>query len=233
MRRGIGMNNKRRKIVDIARVLFQEQGYAKTTITQIAEASGFQTGSIYHFFKNKEEIFMATVLDREIELRDIIFHYYRQNNKTVSGVYVYCTICYLIFYSSEHYSNMLDYNYYSYHLSNVITQISKQATERNLEWFAGKGAGQSVTYEQMYQRTLAMSGVIYGFLTDIKNRHYIPFRSRIRTFFNIALTTYGISPDEIVQMTSDEVLDSLECDARAILDDFSRSASSGALSFRG
>ncbi len=223
------MNTKRRRIVDTARVLFQEQGYAKTTITQIVEASGFQPGSIYHFFKNKEEIFMATVLDREIELREIISRYYEQNHKEVGGAYIYCMICYLIFYSSEHYDNMLDYNYYSYHLSRVITQISKQTAERNLQWFAPKDAPSTVSYEQMYQKTLAMSGVIYAFLTDIKNRHYIPFRSRIRTFFTIALTTYGVAPEEIAQMTCDDVLDSLECDARAILDGFGSSTLTGTI----
>ena len=55
-------NATRDRIVDSARQLFWEQGYAATSLAQISEASGANTGSIYYFFKTKEAILEA-VLD--------------------------------------------------------------------------------------------------------------------------------------------------------------------------
>lgn len=46
--------------------LFREQGYAATTLRQIAEVSGIQAGSIYYHFEGKDDI-AARVLDTGID----------------------------------------------------------------------------------------------------------------------------------------------------------------------
>ena len=219
------MSEKRKIIVDAARNLFMEQGYSKTTILQIADASGFQTGSIYHFFKNKEDIFKAAVLEREVELRAAITEYYKQQNMPTEGAYIYCMITYLILYLSEHYENMLDYNYQSYHLASVVKAISEHATERNLSWFGDNFPKSENAYTEMYLRTMGISGVIYSILTDMVSHHYVSFRIRVRQFFKIALTTYGVSEEEIKTMTSDTNLDLLERDVRGVLDTLESSTS--------
>lgn len=43
--------------------LFKEKGYAKTTVRDIAAEVGIQSGSIFHHFKNKEEILLAIMSD--------------------------------------------------------------------------------------------------------------------------------------------------------------------------
>jgi len=49
----------KRRIIRISRRLFLEQGYDKTSVRQILNKSGLSTGSLYHFFKNKEEILLS------------------------------------------------------------------------------------------------------------------------------------------------------------------------------
>ena len=46
--------------------LFRHQGYAATTLRQIADAAGIKAGSIYYHFGSKEEI-LGRVLDAGIE----------------------------------------------------------------------------------------------------------------------------------------------------------------------
>lgn len=53
----------RRKVVATARRLFVEKGYEETTIRQISAAAGVSSGSIYHFFADKEGIFLDVVLE--------------------------------------------------------------------------------------------------------------------------------------------------------------------------
>ncbi len=56
----------RNQILAAAARLFRHQGYASTTLRQIAEVTGIQAGSIYYHFEGKDEI-AARVLDAGIE----------------------------------------------------------------------------------------------------------------------------------------------------------------------
>jgi len=54
----------RQTIVESAHRLFVEQGYAATSMRQIADASGLALGGIYNHFENKEAIFVDVILSR-------------------------------------------------------------------------------------------------------------------------------------------------------------------------
>ena len=53
---------REKRIVDIAREVFVAHGYEGTSIPLIADAAGYNKRTIYLYFKNKEEIFLAVVL---------------------------------------------------------------------------------------------------------------------------------------------------------------------------
>lgn len=52
------------RIVDSAKLLFSEQGFERTTIDAIAEASGVSKMTVYSYFTSKEALFGATVLHK-------------------------------------------------------------------------------------------------------------------------------------------------------------------------
>jgi TetR/AcrR family transcriptional regulator, cholesterol catabolism regulator len=52
----------RAQIVDAAALLFRDQGYAATTIRQIAGSIGMQAGSVYYYFNSKDEILNEILL---------------------------------------------------------------------------------------------------------------------------------------------------------------------------
>jgi AcrR family transcriptional regulator len=52
---------RRNEILDSAQELFNSKGYEKTSINDIANETGVAKGTIYHYFKTKEEIFDAIV----------------------------------------------------------------------------------------------------------------------------------------------------------------------------
>ena len=60
----------RRRVLDAAAELFVTQGYAGTTIRQIAAATGIKAGSIYHHFDSKEALFVAVLNDGIIVMLD-------------------------------------------------------------------------------------------------------------------------------------------------------------------
>lgn len=57
-------NSKINSIVETARTLFAQNGFARTTLDTIAEMSGVTKMTIYSHFKSKEELFGATITNR-------------------------------------------------------------------------------------------------------------------------------------------------------------------------
>jgi AcrR family transcriptional regulator len=61
----------RNKIIKISRRLFLEQGYENTTVRQVLKKASLSTGSLYHFFKNKEEILLFSLKDALLEISSL------------------------------------------------------------------------------------------------------------------------------------------------------------------
>lgn len=60
------------RIIDLAEPLFFKKGYEGATIIEIAHACGYNKRSIYLYFKDKEEIFLAVVLRGLNRLHDVL-----------------------------------------------------------------------------------------------------------------------------------------------------------------
>jgi len=63
---------RRAEILEQAEKLFAGKGFHETTMAQIAEASGFSTGSLYHFFSGKEELYSVMVMEKVRHMYDQI-----------------------------------------------------------------------------------------------------------------------------------------------------------------
>jgi len=57
---------RRASILDAARRVFARQGYSATTVDEIAEEGGFAKGTLYSYFKSKEEIYL-TALTQDVQ----------------------------------------------------------------------------------------------------------------------------------------------------------------------
>lgn len=71
---GIREENKkyyREKILKASREIFSLQGYENTTIEQIAENGGIGLGTVYNYFKSKEELFVLSMADDIAEATEI------------------------------------------------------------------------------------------------------------------------------------------------------------------
>jgi len=61
----------RNNIIKISRRLFLEQGYDNTTVRQVLKEASLSTGSLYHFFKNKEEILLVSLKNALFEISSL------------------------------------------------------------------------------------------------------------------------------------------------------------------
>lgn len=69
-------DERRQEILAAALAAFAENGYAKTTMDDIVQRSGLSKGTLYWHFKNKEELFIATIVfafqDMETQLTALV-----------------------------------------------------------------------------------------------------------------------------------------------------------------
>ena len=53
--------DKKEKLIEAAYELFCERGYYKTTTPEVARRAGLAVGSLYAYFKDKDDLFMAAL----------------------------------------------------------------------------------------------------------------------------------------------------------------------------
>ncbi|MBO4789433.1 MAG: TetR/AcrR family transcriptional regulator, partial [Oxalobacter sp.] len=58
---------KRNAILKVARELFNEKGYHKTSMSEITEKVGGSKATLYGYFKSKEMLFQAVMADSSLE----------------------------------------------------------------------------------------------------------------------------------------------------------------------
>ncbi len=63
---------QRQEILDAALTLFAEKGYHRVTMHEIASEAEFAIGTIYKFFKNKEDLYKALILEKAAEFKKTI-----------------------------------------------------------------------------------------------------------------------------------------------------------------
>ena len=60
-------SDKKEKLLSAARQLFHDQGFANTTLSVIAKASGVPLGNVYYYFKTKQELILAVIDQKKRE----------------------------------------------------------------------------------------------------------------------------------------------------------------------
>ena len=56
--------DKRRRIIDAAVHVFSERGFFNSRVNDVAEAAGVAGGTIYLYFKNKDDLLISVFEDR-------------------------------------------------------------------------------------------------------------------------------------------------------------------------
>lgn len=63
---------QRREMLETALRLFSEKGYHNVTMHEIAEKAEFAIGTVYKYFKNKEDLYRALLLENADEFHEMI-----------------------------------------------------------------------------------------------------------------------------------------------------------------
>jgi TetR/AcrR family transcriptional regulator, transcriptional repressor of aconitase len=66
------LDARREQILDGARKAFAEHGYEGATVARLEEATGLSRGAIFHYFENKQDLFVEAALEMNRKFGDIL-----------------------------------------------------------------------------------------------------------------------------------------------------------------
>ena len=64
---------RRAQILQGARKAFAEHGYEGATVARLEEATGLSRGAIFHYFENKNDLFVELAMQTNLRFGDILF----------------------------------------------------------------------------------------------------------------------------------------------------------------
>jgi TetR/AcrR family transcriptional regulator, transcriptional repressor of aconitase len=66
------LDARRRQILDGAQRAFAEHGYEGATVARLEEATGLSRGAIFHYFENKNDLFVELAMETSTRFGDIL-----------------------------------------------------------------------------------------------------------------------------------------------------------------
>lgn len=192
------MDKVRDKVLTAAKELFIMQGYKKTTILQIVERSGVLTGSIYHFFKNKEDIFKTIVLDLfDMGDRLVVDSLGEEMNPSLRST----ILCMLELVAVELNDRICELYYEAYNSNIIFESMVTRGTEFAQTLF--RDYNPSFAYDDYYVRVMALKSVMRSFITHRYLNRQKSLLSFAEVFIDMILPTFNIERTEIDQVKSD------------------------------
>jgi AcrR family transcriptional regulator len=127
------LKEKELKILDASLKLFVERGFHGTSTAEIAKTAGVATGTLFHYFKTKEELINSLYLyTKESMLNEINGHY--DDKKTLKENLRYLWLKFIYFGIDDTYKFQF---ILTFHCSPYITSLTKEQLETRTEDMLG------------------------------------------------------------------------------------------------
>ena len=172
--------------------LFLENGYENTQIRQIAEESQAVTGSIYHFFRNKEDILRALI--RPIFSKQVEICKNAVSNEE-SPLMQYLILCGVQLATCQKHRNLHEIYYLCYTSNDLCSEIIESNTEflqKALAYYRS-----NLTRGELYLRCIGTTGALRAYMASGFMYDNIDVMDRIFTFASLTLRAYELPQEEV------------------------------------
>jgi AcrR family transcriptional regulator len=187
MKRDDRSRQVRENILSVSRDLFIRKGYSATTIRQILSAAGISTGTLYHFFRDKEDILYHLTENHLDETNDLI---YSLVSPKPDYILVYTMVIALLLSSVEKYEHVAELYLAMYRSWSICDMICRKSAERNpLNW---EKYCRGRSDEWWYARSLAVTGIIQNCIADRMHGVILSLDERLRLILDCAFAFFSI-----------------------------------------
>ena len=182
----------RSKILHAAAKLFLSQGYAESTVKEIAQEAGVNMGSLTFVFKNKENILcelVGFVLEGQFEATETLL-----KGITEDKVLFYAVETVMQLHmaeSSEHMREMYAVSYSLPHSSQIIYRTITGKLE-----YIFKEYLPHLESKDFYEREIASGGIMRGFMT-VPCDMYFTMERKVKSFLETTFLVYEVPKEKI------------------------------------
>lgn len=192
MKKQINNKNTKKIILETAKQLFITQGYEKTTIRQIINLANVTTGSLYHFYKNKEDILLSIV--------DGHFNAITQKSNSLSHDYKepllgFSLSAFIIFTVIDEHKTLGELFLAAYNSSVVSGHIVEVASNMTEEWFGAYNP--SFSHLEYYHRSIIIRGMYQSLICNHLCNNDIPLLDTIYLLIRTVNQIFNVSHDKI------------------------------------
>lgn len=177
----------KKRVLQAAKESFYEKGFSKTPITEIMKKAGIANGTLYHFFKNKEDILLhltQEMIDMTILVADGIS---MDTRNPWMNVYIEIAMQFsLVLY----HPNIAEMYLIAHESALISKEVSKRIHERTLFFF--KHTLNDVRDDDLYTITLAVKGLIHSFIQTAVHAESKPDPALAFSALDVMLTLYRI-----------------------------------------
>lgn len=179
----------RQRILEAAKALFVRQGYKKTTIRQIVQKSGVLTGSIYYFFKNKEDIFQSLVMELFRQCTALIEGHFQQE----TSAFRYAALC-LVEFEAVAMNPLVRETYYEgYTTPLTFEKITDHLTDMTVRIF---GSRLGLSRDEIFLRSLLIKGAMRSYIVQFEFKQSLDRRAYVTLVLDTALQLLGVTEKE-------------------------------------
>ncbi|MCB9482098.1 MAG: TetR/AcrR family transcriptional regulator [Desulfobacteraceae bacterium] len=184
----------RNTILDVTRELFLSQGYKKTTIRQIIEKAGIKTGSLYHFFKDKEDIFLNIVREAYFDFIEYSDTITSEKENSVLKYAVTRALELKAVYRYKRIAELYLEAYSSWRITEMVLPIN---IERNRLFF--EKYNKEFNEDDYTNITLALRGIRLIHFSERINSKKTDFEPKCRFLISTALKMFNVPEKEIIE----------------------------------
>ena len=187
-------------IIGVSRDLFLNNGYKVTTIRQITGKADINIGSLYHFFRDKEDILLHIVIDA--------YSNFMQKSVSIIGkemnpVLQYSVINALELKAVEKYDRIAELYLEAYNSWRITEMMLSYNNQRNRFFF--HKYNKTFNDQDYYIRTLALRGIRLGFIAERVKRCIVNFETKCPFTIEMGLSLFNV-PKRTIQSTINKTM---------------------------
>lgn len=204
MKRSEKSQQLKNSILDATRELLLAQGYQKTTIRQITAKVGINTGSLYHFFRDKDDIFKNIVIET---YKDIIAYSDSILTENQDPAFRYALTRALEMKAIDTYNRIAEL----YHVAYSSWPVTQAMLPINMErkQFFFHSLNPDFTEKDYYNRSLALRGMRLSFISRRLYEGPGNLAESVAFLIETALSMFNV-PEDHIRGLIPKVLDILD-----------------------
>lgn len=201
------MKNVRETILNSAKELLLKNGYSGTTIRGIIKESGVLSGSIYHFFNNKEDIFKSLILELFDNCERIVIEMF---SGIKSPVFLYIILVEIELRVIERNDRIRELYYEAYTSDVIFEKIVDQGAKKSRQVFSRYNPDYSLS--NYYDVNLMIKGAMRGYIIDSKLDKKRSSENRNNNMLNMILKLMNVKSRESQEITKEVSTMNIEID---------------------